>query len=405
MRTDIKARIMRRMKFALTIAALFSLTLISVSAQKATTPEIKIAFQETTLKNGLRLITGDDRTAYFETVPSNQLDLSLFLESDRLRGLSITQAGLDTERNVVQEEKRLSFDNQPYAKGDQVLNELLYENFAYKHGVIGSMENLNAASLKDVSDFFKIYYAPNNLVLVLVGDFKTVDAAAKVRKYFETIPRQPASPALDLTEPEQKAERRATVEDELANAPQVNVAFKAARGNTPDFYALQILASVLGSGQSSRLYQEMVKQSEMVSEVYSFMSERRGVGAFQISATLRPGKTTADVEAAIYKEIERLRNVPISDEELQKAKNTLAYNFDSNLQRSLIRGIDIGEYAILYDDPNLVNTRLDKISAVTKEDVERVANKYLKQTNRVVVITVPKAKTAAVGTINERGKK
>lgn len=441
--------------FVLTLAiSLLSAFAPFAAAQQ--TPKVKIAFQDTTLKNGLRLITVEDHTApvvsvvlvydvgsasekpdrtgfahlfehmmfrgtenvgsmteyfglitrnggisnaftnteqtiYFETVPSNQLELPLFLESDRLRGLSITQAGLDTERKVVQEERRLRVDNQPYAKSGQVLNELLFDSFAYKHDLIGSMENLNAASLKDVSEFFKTYYAPNNLVLVLVGDFKTEEAAAKVKKYFGDIPRQPEPEPVDLTEPEHTAERRATVEDELAQLPRVNIAFKTTRGNTPDFYALQVLSSVLGSGQSSRLYQKMVKETEFVSNVNSNVGALRGTGAFYISATLRAGKKTEDTEAAIYEEIERLRKEPISEAELQKAKNMLAFNFNANLNRSLIRGINLGQLAVLYDDPNLINMQLDKFAAVTREDVKRVAGKYLKPTNRVVVITVPKA--------------
>jgi len=341
MKTLTKTKIIQQVKFAPTLAALFLLTLVSVAAQKATMPKVRIAFQETTLKNGLRVITvedhtapvvsqvliydvgstneregrtgfahlfehmmfkgtenvksmseylrlimssggvidattGTDMTSYFETVPSNQLELPLFLESDRLRGLTITQAALDTERKVVQEEKRMRIDNQPYANSNRVLNELLYNNFANKHDVIGSMDDLNAASVADVSEFFKTYYAPNNAVLVLVGDFKTAEALAKVRKYFEDIPRQPEPKLVDLTEPEQKAERRAMLEDALAQLPRVNIAFKAAQGNTSDFYALQMLASVLASGQSSRLYQAMVKESEIVSNVNSLWAHGAG---------------------------------------------------------------------------------------------------------------------------------
>ena len=133
---------------------------------------------------------------------------------------------------------------------------LRYDNFAYKHSVIGSMEDLNAATVEDVADFFKMYYAPNNAVLVLVGDFKSNEALAKIRSSFESIPRQPDPPTVDITEPQQKAERRATVDDQLARAARVDLAYKAVPGNTADFYALQVLGAVLQSGQSSRLYQK-----------------------------------------------------------------------------------------------------------------------------------------------------
>ena len=137
--------------------------------------------------------TSDDSTNYFERVPANQLDMALFLESDRMRALRITQANLDNQRNTVQEERRLRMDNQPYGKTDEILEDLAYDNFAYKHSTMGSMEDLNAASLDDVARFFKTYYAPNNAVLALVGDFKSAEALAKIKKYFEDIPAQPAA--------------------------------------------------------------------------------------------------------------------------------------------------------------------------------------------------------------------
>src|ERR671939_635247 len=145
--------------------------------------------------------TNEDRTNYFEALPANQLDLALFLEADRMRSLAITKANLDNQRNAVQEERRLGVDNQPYGKSGEIMQQTLYDNFAYKHTTIGSMEDLNAASVEDVAAFFKMYYAPNNAVLTIVGDFKTDDALAKVRKYFENIPRQPTPPAVDMTEP------------------------------------------------------------------------------------------------------------------------------------------------------------------------------------------------------------
>ncbi len=336
--------------------------------------------------------TNEDRTNYFEVLPANQLDLGLFLEADRMKSLAITKENLDNQRNAVQEERRLGVDNQPYGKSGEIQQELIYDNFAYKHSVIGSMEDLSAATVEDVASFFKMYYAPNNAVLVLVGDFKTADALAKIRANFESIPRQPDPPAVDMTEPAQKAERRASVDDVLARAPRVDLAFKAVEGNTPDFYALQVLSAILQSGQSSRLYQKLVKEKEMVSGVGGFMDEKRGIGALYTNATLRPGVKTEDIEAAIYAEIDRLKKEPIADWELQKAKNTTRRNLINGLQSSLSRAISIGQYTVYYNEPNLINERLNKVAAVTKEDVQRVANKYLVDTNRTVVITMPKPK-------------
>ena len=339
--------------------------------------------------------TNEDRTNYFEALPANQLDLALFLEADRMKSLVISKENLDNQRNAVQEERRLGVDNQPYGKSGEVQQELLYDNFAYKHTVIGSMEDLSAATVEDVSEFFKMYYAPNNAVLTLVGDFNSADALKKIRQNFEAIPRQPDPPAIDMTEPEQKAERRATVDDALARLPQVDIAFKAVPGNTADFYALQVLSASLQSGQSSRLYQKLVKEKEMATNVGGFMDEKRGVGALYISATLKQGVKPADVEPVIYEEIERLKREGVADWELQKAKNNTRRNFINSLQNSLSRAVTMGIYTVYSNDPNLINTRLDKVSAVTKADVGRVANKYLAAANRTVVITMPKPKGAA----------
>ncbi len=335
--------------------------------------------------------TNEDRTNYFEALPANQLELALYLESDRMRSLEVNQTNLDNQRNVVQEERRIGLDNAPYGKSGETQQELMYDNFAYKHDTIGSMADLNAASVEDVRAFFKMYYAPNNAVLTLVGDFKTADALATIKKYFEVIPRQADPPPVDMSEPEQKAERRASVDDLLARLPRVAVAYKTVPGNTPDFYALQVLANALGGGSSSRLNQKLAREKEMVTNIGSNAQETRGVGGFFVTATLRPGVKTDDVESAVYEEIARLQKEQIADWELQKAKNGARRNFINGLQSSLARANSIGQYAVYYGDPNLINTRLDKVAAVTKDDVQRVANKYLVQTNRTVVITVPKA--------------
>ncbi|MDX6529801.1 MAG: zinc protease [Blastocatellia bacterium] len=335
--------------------------------------------------------TNEDRTNYFEALPANQIELALYLEADRMRSLAVTQENLDNQRNAVQEERRIGLDNAAYGKTGEIQQALMYDNFAYKHSTIGSMTDLNAASVADVQAFFKMYYAPNNAVLTLVGDFKTADALAIVKKYFDNIPRQADPPPVDMTEPEQKAERRTSVDDQLARLPRVDIAYKTAPGNTGDFYALQVLANALGSGGSSRLNQKLVREKEMVANANSFAQESRGVGGFYVRATPRPGKKTEEVEASVYDEIARLQKEPIAEWELQKAKNSARRGYINGLQSSMGRANSIGQYAVYYGDPNLINTRIDKVNAVTKEDVQRVASKYLVQTNRTVVITVPKA--------------
>jgi len=339
--------------------------------------------------------TNEDRTLYFATVPSNQLDMILFLEADRIRNLDVTQDNLDTQRNAVQEERRRGLDNQPYGKTGEKYQETIYDNFAYKHSVIGSMEDLNAASLKDVTDFFRIYYAPNNAALALVGDFNAEAALGKIKKYFESIPSQPAPPAVDTNEPAQTAERRFTLEDPLARLPQILIGYKGIIGNTADAYAMQVLNQALATGQSSRLYQKLVKEKELVTGVFAFTNAMRGNGDYQITATVAPGKKIEDVEAAINEEIVRLQKEPIADWELAKAKNSSRRSSIQGLQGSLGTATRLTQFAVFYNDPNLINTQFDKIAAVTKDDVQRVAVKFLKPTNRTVAITLPQAKSAA----------
>jgi zinc protease len=336
--------------------------------------------------------TNVEETIYYETLPKNQLDLLLFLEADRMRGLDISPANLNNQRHAVQEERRLRVDNQPYGRLAEQFDETMYDNFAYKHSVIGSMEDLNAASIEDVREFFRIYYAPNNATLALVGDFKSDHALARIKYYFESIPSQPAPPPVDINEPEQKSERRFTVEDQLAQLPLIRIGYKGYVGNPSDVFALQVLANALGSGQSSRLYQKLVKENQLAVSAGSFANIRRGPGAFQISSTVAPGKKVEDVEAAIYEEIAKLQKEPIADWELDKAKQFAKRSAISSRQSSLGLAIDIADGAVSWNDPNYSNTRLERIMAVTKEDVQRVAQKYLQPAKRTVGIAIPKAK-------------
>lgn len=349
---------------------------------------------------GNNATTNEDRTLYFATVPSNQLDMVLFLEADRMRALDVTQDNLDTQRNAVQEERRRGLDNQPYGKTGEKYQETMYDNFAYKHSVIGSMDDLNAASLQDVKDFFRIYYAPNNAALALVGDFKLDVGLAKIKQYFESIPSQSAPPPVDTTEPEQTAERRFTVEDPLARLPQMIIGYKGIVANTSDAYAMQVLNQALSAGQSSRLYQKLVKEKELVTSIFAFTNAMRGNGDYQITANVAPGKKIEDVEAAINEEIVRIQREPIADWELEKAKNASRRQSIQSLQSSLGTATRLTQFAVFFNDPNLINTQFDKTAAITKEDVQRVANKFLKATNRTVAITIPQAKAPGTRAAN-----
>jgi len=339
--------------------------------------------------------TNQDRTNYFQTLPTNQLDLGLFLEADRMKSLVINQGNLDNQRNAVQEERRLGVDNQPYGKTFETILETAYDNFAYKHSTIGSMEDLNAAEVKDVSEFFRIYYAPNNAVLTLVGDFKTNEALGKVKKYFEAIPSQPAPTAPDMTEPEQKSERRAALEDNFARTPRIDVVYKIPRGNTPDYYALSVMGQVLFGGQSSRLYQKLVKEKEVATGVFGGAQERRGPSLFSAVVLVQPGKDLAQIEKLIYEEIERVKTEPVADWEIQKGLMTMRRARAQQLQGTIPRAIVLGQYAVYYDDPNLINEIEDKFRRVTKDDIQRVARTYFRETNRTVITTTPKPKGPA----------
>ena len=335
--------------------------------------------------------TSKDRTMYYETLPANQLDLALFLEADRMRSLTITRENLDNQRNAVQEERRLGVDNQPYGKTFEAIDELAYENFAYEHSVIGSMADLSAASVDDVAAFFKTYYAPNNAVVGIVGDVDTKTTLAKMEKYFGAIPKQPAPPPVDITEPPQTEERRLTLEDALARLPRLDMAYKIPPSSSPDSDALSVLGTILSGGRSSRFYESIVRQKQLSSGVGAGTDGSRGPGLFAISAVAMPGKTLSELEAAIDQETERVKTAPIEDWEIEKARIGARRSFVSGLGSSFNRAYQLSENAMFFDDPDRINTRADRIGKVTAADVQRVARQYLVKTNRSVVLTTPKS--------------
>jgi predicted Zn-dependent peptidase len=333
--------------------------------------------------------TNNDRTLYFETLPANQLDLALFLESDRMRSLDITKDNLDNQRNAVQEERRLGVDNQPYGKTFEAIDALAYENFAYKHSVIGSMADLSAATVDDVSSFFKMYYAPNNAVLSIVGDVDAKQTLDKVKHFFESIPSQPAPPAVDMTEPPQSAERRQTIPDALARLARVDIVYKIPPSDNADIDALRVAASVLGSGRSSRLYENVVRQKQLAVQIATIVDDRRGPGLLAIDAMVAPGKTPAEVEAAVYEQIAAATGNAIADWEMEKARTAERRALAGRIQSSLQRAILLTEYAVAYNDPGRINTEAARIAAVSAADVQRVVKKYLVPENRSVVVTTP----------------
>ena len=349
--------------------------------------------------------TNTDRTSYYEVLPKNQVDLGLYLEADRMRGLVITPENLENQRQAVKEERRLNGDNVAYGNTSEKLGELVYDNFAYHHSVIGSMEDLDAASVDDVKQFFKTYYAPNNAVLALVGDLDTKDTLAKVKKYFGNIPRQTPPVPADLTEParneERHGERRGTLDDPLARLTRIDIAYRIPPSSTPDARALAAAAQILGGGggfggrgggggggNNSRLYLKLVQEKELVTNVSCNTDRRVGPGTFHISATLRPGKTPEEVEGLIGEEIARLLSEPVTAKELARVKINVRRGAESRLT-ALSRAQALADAAAVFDDPDKVNTDSDLQLAVTAADIQRAAKAHLLTANRVVFVTNP----------------
>src|SRR6476469_4337916 len=259
--------------------------------------------------------TSSERTNYYETLPANQLPLGLWLESDRMRSLAVTQENLDNQRDAVKEEKRLRYDNQPYGQIFDLINEMIYKNFANSHSTIGSMEHLDAATVEDVQEFFRIFYAPNNAVITLSGAFETESAKQLIQTYFGDIPSQPLPPELDVTEPVEVAVNYKEWEDKLAPFPAFLIGWKIPPRRTPEFNALYLAGKVLYDGESSRLYQKLVKGEEAVIQLFGFTDERRGPSSIFIGAIPKPEKDLSQIREIISEEIRDLaQNGPTAEE-------------------------------------------------------------------------------------------
>jgi zinc protease len=282
-------------------------------------------------------------------------------------------------------------DNQAYGRTREVLVQTVFDNFAYKHSVGGSMDDLEAATLADIKEFFRIYYAPNNAVLTLVGDFNPPVAMAKIRTYFESIPAQPAPKRPDFSEPLQTAERRKAIEDVFASMPRLDFAFKLSPGNTPDYYAAALLGRILASGRASRLYQALVKGRQLAEEVRVDLREQRSRSLLDIVIMAKPDADLDQLEKAFDQEIARAAAQPVEDWELQKARLEERRERAEWITSSFFKSMVLGEYAVFYNEPELVNTIDRKFGAVTAKDVQRVAREYLAVSRRTVIITRPKS--------------
>jgi len=341
----------------------------------------------------LNASTHADFTDFYEFLPSNQLELALWLESDRMRSLKITAANLKNQKEAVKEEKRLSYDNQAYWPALLKMDEMVFSNWANAHSTIGSMRDLNAATVADVSKFFSTYYAPNNAVLVIAGDIGSGEAEGLVRKYFSSIPRHKSPPNVHVSEPSRVTERKAVIDDAHAQMPALSLAWKIPPRRTPDFYAIALLKSILCDGESGRLYQRLVKDRGVCLEVQGTLEARRGPGQVEVFAIHKPDAKVDDVLRIIEAEIERIKSEGVSADELTKVKNQ--FRLDrflsgsegeySSLQTALGRALALGEFAMFDGDPSLINTDISRYLAVTAEQIREVARKYFVPDNTSVL--------------------
>ena len=343
--------------------------------------------------------TSTERTNYFETLPSNYLPLALWLESDRMRSLKVTQENLDNQRNAVQEEKRLRYDNQPYVNAFLRMNELVFTNLANAHSTIGSMEDLDAATIDDVQEFFRIYYAPNNAVLSVVGDFDNDEARTLIEKYFGNIPSQPVPPKVDVSETEAVAIREEVFNDPLAPAPAFVLGWKIPERRTREFYALSLAGTLLFEGDSSRLYQKLVKGDESVVSIEGGMDERRGPSALNIFALPKPGEEVSQIREKIFDEIRLIATDGPTAAEMEKLRNSLCNDFVRGRQSTMYRAQRLAEFALYDSDPRLIDSELDHYLSITAEDIRDAVARYVNVENRVVLDIVPAAaeETEAAG--------
>jgi zinc protease len=335
-----------------------------------------------------------DRTNYFETLPGHELELALWLEADRMASLlpAMTQEKLDNQRDVVKNERRWSVDNQPYGSWDERMQALVYpESHPYHHPTIGSMEDLSAASLDDVGEFFSTYYAPNNAVLTVAGDFEADAAMAMIERHFSPIAANPnLPPPPDMTlEPSIGGEVRETVPDRVP-LPRVYLAYRIPPFGTDAFDALDVAADVLGAGRASRLYSRLVRERRLAQDVSVFVFPIvGGASMFAMWATARPGVAPEQLEAATLEELDGLAVDGPSDADLERVRNLHAAHVAGALERIGERADRLSMYACLFDEPERINSEVSRWEAVDAGRVAEALRASLTSDNRVTMTFVP----------------
>ena len=333
--------------------------------------------------------TTDDETVFWETVPAQYLPLVLWLEADRMASLRISEATFTNEREVVKEERRMRVDNQPYGRLNEIIYDHAFKVHPYKHSTIGSMADLEAASIADVRDFYATYYVPENATLTLVGDFDTAQAKQLVQQYFGRIPKAAKPVPRDIPrEPPQTEERRLTLEQPWP-LPAVVVAHHITFDGHPDSYPLHIAAKVLSDGQSSRIYKKLVYEQQVAVAAFGAANLIEHPNLFYAVAIVQPGRKPEEALNALIEELEQMKREPISEHELQRTKNQFARDYllgrDSNQQKAL----HLAHAAVMHNDVTTADGEFDIFQAITAEQVQKVANTYFTKENRLVLTIMP----------------
>jgi zinc protease len=338
-----------------------------------------------------------ERTNYFETVPSNHLETILWLEADRMGFLlpGMTQQKLDLQRDVVKNERRWSMDNQPYGSWWEKLPALCFPpSHPFHHSLIGSMEDLSAASLDDVAAFFRTYYTPDNAVLSIAGDFDPQRARDAVERYFGPIPHGPGKPPLrDMTLPPVIGKRvRETVHDDVA-LPRIFLAFRSPVFGSDEYYAASVCSAILGLRRGSRLYQSLVREQQVAQEAGAFTYDlAKGADLLVIDATARPGVSADDIEHAVEREVDALRTRGVTAEEVERAQALIESEFVRGLQQAGERADQLSKFATFFGEPRLVNEQLERYRAVTAAQVNAFATARLGEDNRASLVYVPRVR-------------